>query len=352
MGFVTDVPFILRVVIRRLGQTSTIAVVVALLALSVILGAGLVVAVDQWAGGGGPRTYLDALWWFVVTITGVGLNATGPVTPPGRAASTAVLMLARIFFGMFTGAIAATLINRLMMEGKGMGKVAMRKHVVICGWNSRGIDIVNQLTHDEHAQSIVILARLDEAPVRRAGVHFVRGDATSEDDLKRADVQHAETVIIMADESIPGLTDSTVDGRSVLTALTVETLNHGVYSFAEVRQQENRQHFLRANVNEVLVINEIVSALMARTSVHHGLSRVMHDLLTSDAGNEIYIQPAVSSVVGKPFDDVLIQLQSMKRYILIGLTRGDEILLNPKDPVIITRGDSLILIARDKPVLE
>jgi voltage-gated potassium channel len=349
---VTDIPWWFRGVIRRLGQTSTIAVVVLLLILSVLVGAAVVMIVEMAGGSNGPKTYWDALWWFVVTITGVGLDAVAPVTPVGRASSATVLMLARIFFGMFTAAIASALINRLLMEGKGMGQVALRNHVVICGWTSRGFEIVKQLTRDERSQDIVILAGLEESPVRRSGVHFVRGDPTMEKDLRRADVCRAETVIILSDESTPGLSDSTTDARSVLVALAVETLNKGVYTFAEVRQTANCQHFERANVNEVLVTNDLVSALMARSSVHHGLTAVLTDLLTSDAGNEIYVLPTPPSLVGKPFDDLLIQLQTTKRAILLGIRRGEEIVLNPKDPLIVTRGDSLILVARENLVLE
>lgn len=197
---VADVPWLFRNVIRRLGQTSTIAVVIFALILSVVLGAGIVAVEEAVAGGGGPTGYFAALWWFVVTITGVGLDAIEPVTQLGRATSATVLMLARIFFGMFTAAIASALINRLLMEGRGMGDVSLRGHSVICGWNGKGNEIIRQLTGDERKQEVVVLCELESTPVRHSGVHFVHGDPTSDADLRRASVQTAETVIILADE--------------------------------------------------------------------------------------------------------------------------------------------------------
>jgi voltage-gated potassium channel len=352
MGLVTEVPWWFRTVIRRLGQTSTIAVVLALLFASVIVGAGLITFLEIAENGNGPRTYLDALWWFVITITGVGLKAVGPDAPMSKVAASIVLLLARIFFGMFTGAIAAALINRLLMEGKGMGDVVLRNHAVICGWNNRGIEIVGQLVHDERLQDIVILADLESTPIRLKKVHFVRGDPTRDQDLRRASVPLAETVIILADETTPGLSDSTIDARSVLVALAVETINREIYTLAEVRRPENRHHFEHASVNEVVVSTEVVSDLLARTSVHHGLSRIVHDLLTPDVGNEIYIAPAPPSLIGQAFDDALMRLQSREKAILMGVVRGEEIILNPEQPLVIMPRDQLVVMSRDALKME
>jgi voltage-gated potassium channel len=352
MTFVADVPWMFRAVIRRIGQTSTIAVVIALLILSVLIGAGAVASVEIMAGGSGPRNYFDALWWFIVTITGLGLNAIGPVSQAGRATSAVVLMLARIFFGMLTGAIAASLINRLLMEGKGMGKVALRRHCVICGWNTKGAEIVKQLVSDERQQEIVILCELENAPVRRSGVHFVHGDPTNSDDLRRASAEKADTVIILADESYQGHSDTTMDARSVLTALAVETVNQAVYTFVEVRQPQNKQHFEHARVDEMLVADDIVADLMSRASILHGLTRVVGDLLAIGTGSEIYIIPTPQSLAGMAFDDALITLQSRKRCVLIGVDRRGETILTPQEPLIIEPSDSLIVISREAVVMD
>jgi voltage-gated potassium channel len=349
---VVDVPWLFRNVIRRLGQTSTIAVVIFALILSVVLGAGLVAILEAVAGSNGPTGYLAALWWFVVAITGVGLDAVAPVTQLGRATSAGVLMLSRIFFGMFTAAIASALINRLLMEGRGMGDVSLRGHSVICGWNGKGNEMIRQLTGDERKQEVVVLCDLESTPVKHTGVHFVHGDPTTDADLRRACVQWAETVIILADESYPGHSPSTVDARSVLVALAVETLNRNVYTFAEVCDPDNKHHFLHANVDEVLVADEIVADLMARSSVLHGLTRVVSDLLTIGTGSDIYVVPAPQSLVGIAFDDALLPLQKKKRAILVGIERAGEIMMNPADPLIIANNDRLIMISRRAVELE
>ena len=353
MDIVTEVPWLFRSVIRKLGQTSTMAVVIALLVITIFVGSAIITLGEVATGDpGGLKNYLDTVWWFIVTVTGLGLQVVAPVTQAGKAASAMSLMMARIFFGMFIGSIASWMINRLMMEGKGMGNVTIKEHVLICGWSPRGEYVVSLLTRDERKQDVVILADIETAPVRASRVHFLRGDPSSEKDLQRASVQTAETVMVLADQTIAGMSESSIDGRSVLVSLTVRKMNSRAYIVAEVRQGENRKHFDNAGVNEVLVGNDIISEMLARTSVNHGLTGIVTDLLTSGAGSEIYVVPTPPSLVGKPFDDALIQLQTSRRMILFGITRGEEIVLNPKDPLILTRGDSLVLIAQDLPKLE
>ena len=60
---------------------------------------------------------LDALWWGIVTLTTVGYGDVYPVTPEGRIAASALMLLG---VGLF-GAITATITSYLIATGKPAG---------------------------------------------------------------------------------------------------------------------------------------------------------------------------------------------------------------------------------------
>jgi voltage-gated potassium channel len=71
----------------------------------------LVLAVDE-SGDGSIKTFGDALWWALTTVTTVGYGDKFPVTAAGRGIGAA-LMLARItLFGVLTANLAAFMLER------------------------------------------------------------------------------------------------------------------------------------------------------------------------------------------------------------------------------------------------
>jgi voltage-gated potassium channel len=53
---------------------------------------------------------MDALWWGIVTLTTVGYGDVYPVTPEGRLAGAALMILGITLFATITGTITSLLI--------------------------------------------------------------------------------------------------------------------------------------------------------------------------------------------------------------------------------------------------
>jgi voltage-gated potassium channel len=254
-----------------------------------------------------------------------------------------------------TGAIASRLVTTVILKGKGMGSTRAKGHVLICGWSSKGFEIVRELRAKEvdDPRRIVVLARHPEDPTKDDDVEFLRGDPADADDLRRAGLEQASVAIILADESDPAVTAGDKDARTLLTCLAVESICPDVYSCVEVVLKDNRQHFARTKVNEMVVSAELTGALLGGAARTPGLSRLVTDLVTHPAGQEFYRMRVPPELVGEPLPAALSRVKSDYEALLIGFVNrdGDGFDLNPSSTRVLSANDVLLVISANADAL-
>ena len=87
-----------------------------------------------------------------------------------------------------TGTIASRLVTNVILKGKGMGSTKAKGHILICGWSSKGSEIVRELRAKEveDERRIVVLSRHTDDPTKDDSVEFLHGDPAEAEDLHRA----------------------------------------------------------------------------------------------------------------------------------------------------------------------
>ncbi len=270
-------------------------------------------------------------------------------TATGTALTYAMLIVDLVLVAMGITAVASKLGD--FIAGSAVTERVKRSvddHIVLCGWNSKGTEIIRELRADPSlgATRIVVLASYDAAPFDDDDVVFISGETTAEPDLRRAGIERARTAIILADESNPTASPDDVDARTLLTTLAVETVNRDVYSCVEVLRPQNRKHFERANADEIVVSAEMTGSLLADAAVTHGLSRVVSDLVTNPDGHEFYSFLAPRSLDGHDVGDAVAQVKRDHDALVVAIATGDaEYELNPSWDRTVREGDRLLVIA-------
>ncbi len=295
------------------------------------------------------NTPFDAIWWIVVTMSTVGYGDVFPETLGGRILAIFVMFTGVTFMGLFSATIASWIIERDIKGGMGMLNIDLSDHMVICGWNHQAGQLVENLLTDleEEDRHLVILANLNQKPIEHKRVHFVKGDCTSETDLKRANMPQARTAMVLTDNTIGSA--ETADARSILTTLAIDTMNSSIYTCAEVLDSKNIYHLRNAGVDEVIPTGEFTGRLMARTVISHGISRTVSELLTQNEGSDLFKVGVPSSLVGKTFEEFLSHLRKKPEAIIpVAIDRKKQVHVNPDRDFRLEKGDNAIIICRKK----
>lgn len=291
-----------------------------------------------------PGTPLrDWIWWSVVTVTTVGYGDVAPSSTGGRLIGVVLMLFGIGVLSLFTATIAGYFVEVKLKKERGMGALLLKDHIIICEWNHRAEAIHSELRSDARSAKvpIVLLAVIDAKPIDDDLLHFIHGEVT-EDNLGRANIETARTVIILGDEKLdPGARDAKV----VLSTLTVEALNPETHTLVEVVREENARHCRRAHADEIIVVNQFSSRLIASAAVDHGISKVMSELLSATYGNDLRRVPVPPALAGCSFLEVFTEMKRSNSSIVLAVQSDGIVATNPALDSRVEPADHLIVIA-------
>ena len=291
------------------------------------------------------RSLPDALWWSVVTLTTVGFGDISPVSLGGRLIGVVLMFFGIGVLGMFTATIAGVFVEQRMRKDRGMESYEFKGHIILCGWNGRMREILADLRADARSAGadIVLVADIDAKPVADDKLHFVRGDVT-EENLKRAGIETAATAVIVGDRT---LDYGARDAKTVLSTLTVESLNPDVYSIVELASEANVRHCEWAHADEIIVGAELCSRVMSTAALDHGISTVLRELLSAQVGQDLFTERVPPALAGRPFFEVFSALKRDRDMIAVAIKRqgNGAIVTNPAADTEVAAADRLVVIS-------
>ena len=316
------------------------------LLLIIFLGSFVVLVFERRADST-VKTYGDALWMMLVTLATVGFGDVVPITAGGRVATVVSMVMGIGLLSAFITTKAASMAENMRKKRGGRGKVKFKDHFVVCGWSSTGRYALSTLKSEveNDRTPIILLCDVEENPFDDDYVFFLRGNPASEVDLRRVNVDKARGVILLADESRGG-SDSDVDARTVLAALTVKTIDPGAQITAEVLAHESMGHLRKAGVREIVDSSVIGGGLIARSTLRHGLVNLISEIIHRSVGSRTYIVHVDEEMAEKEPDEVMDGLKAVygPDVEVISIRTGDEFKAGDEISEI-SPGDLLIVVA-------
>ncbi len=294
-------------------------------------------------------TFLDAMWWSIVTMTTVGYGDISPVTPGGRVVATVVMLSGIGILGLVTATIAGILIENRLLEKKGMKQTHISDHFIICGWNFRGKTILAEMRADPKCRNIpmVVIADVDEIREQGDLLIFIRGGVNQET-LGKANAREASAAIVLSDDTLDTYAR---DAKAILDTMTIKTHCPDLYTCVELMASSNMEHCRLAKADEIIVVGELSTNLLVQAALDHGITRLVSELVSNSYGHDLYKVKCPHYLVGKSFFHVMCELKEKHNIICIGIEdhSGKTLTANPDNDQILNEDDFLMVISWERP---
>jgi voltage-gated potassium channel Kch len=305
----------------------------------------------------GQRGFFDLAWASL-------LRTLDPGTMGGDQGGLFFLlsMLAVTLGGIFVvslliGVLTSGIENKLGELRKGRSQIVENGHTAILGWSPQVFSIISELViaNANQARScIAILAPKDKLEMEdeirekvgdlgKTRIVCRTGNPIDLADLRIISPQTARSIIILA----PGDADSDTQTIKTILALTnnADRRPEPYHIVAEIRDPKNIEvaRMVGRNEVELILVDQLISRIIAQTCRQSGLSVVYTELLDF-SGDEIYFKEE-PGLVGKFFKEALLAYDDST---LIGLRHTDgRVRLNPPMNTVLEAGDKIIAISED-----
>ncbi len=281
-----DLPFGTWVVFRLRNP------LVAMLTLAVASTCGYVV-VEHFG-------WVDALYMTVITLGTIGYGEVRPLDTAGR-----FLTISIIVAGFATVVYAASVLTNVFSSGEASQHLQerrarkmqeqLRDHVIVVGFGRVGQAVVRSLQAIGRS-CVVIDTNTDLGDeIGDSGVPHVVGDATNEDHLRRAGIDHAAGLVAAADK----------DSTNLVVVLTARAMRADLRIASRVNEASWLSRIHHAGADVAQSPYDSYGASLAASA----LSPVvldLHDLPMLGFGTEEILVAAESTVVGRSPEEIAL----------------------------------------------
>jgi voltage-gated potassium channel len=285
--------------------------------------------------------FTDAFYMSVITLTTVGYSEVHELGNTGKI-FTVVLILAGVGVIVYIISMLAQFVvegrlrqvlGRHKLEKKIQG---LKDHYIVCGYGRVGETICSMFS--TKSLKLVVIEKDPEktALLHEKGVLHVAGEATDEETLTAAGIEHAGSLITVLGN----------DRDNVYVTLSARGLNSGLFIMARSSDVGSGRKLLRAGADKVVSPYRIGARRMAQMILRPALTDFL-DLAMMDKNIDIQMEEisvkASSRLIGIPLQDSGIRRDLNLIIIAVKKDSGD-MLFNPSSRATIEAGDIVIVV--------
>ena len=301
-------------------------------------------------------TFLDALWWSIVTMTTVGYGDIAPETVVGRFVAGYPCMIFGIaIMGIILKDVTVSIFSKLDKERRGLMIPLYHNHIILC--NFSGTQIIKRIIADlalspkfKSSDIVLVSDNIRELPYELSlytNLHFVHGNPSHIDILEKIQIEKAKGIIITP----LNYDDPMSDNFSFVIASMINKLREKYPSITrrvtvQIVNPSSQSLIEEIGVKGIVNPHGIINGLLIQEFLSPGIDIVIHQLLSKE-GSEMVLIPIETPNCN--FHQLQIAIiKDPETMQLLGIKRNYQTLLNPSHGEIIQQGDELILLVDGK----
>ncbi|NPV89364.1 MAG: potassium channel protein [Firmicutes bacterium] len=294
--------------------------------------------------------FIKALYATVVTMTTTGFGDVVPNNDFGR-----LFVVFLLVGGVGVVAYASTSLISIVVEGElrhFLGRRGMEKeiqklqhHIIVCGAGRVGENVIHRLRVDKVP---LVAIEQDEDICRRLrgkNILILCENATKDDVLMQAGIERASGLVSALSS----------DSDNVYVTLTAKSINPAIKVVSRMERPESENKLIRAGADKVIspaVLGgfRMANAILKPATVEF-VETVLHRTNMEILLEEVTVHPS-SPLVDKVIRTSVVR--GVAGVTIVGIIRGNELIVSPGGDEVIRANDILIVIGRpDKfPLLE
>lgn len=287
-------------------------------------------------------TLQEAFYMTIVTLSTVGYGEVKPLSEAGQLFASFL-----IIFNLGIFAYAISVISTFIIEGelrlflkdyKVYKKIQkLRNHTIVCGFGRHGHQISDELTKSDLP---FVVIEPDPSLIEDLRDHqflFLEGDATQDQVLLEAGIEHAKAIVVTYGE----------DAFNVYTVLTARQLNPRLRIITRASDHNAEKKLLRAGADYV-VLSEVIGGFYMATLIHQPNVVEFFNIISNMGDVTINFKEVEYSHLKQEFKDKSIRDLNFRQHTgvnIIGVRHKDgHYSVNPGPDVKIHKGMSLVIL--------
>ena len=293
-------------------------------------------------------TLIDALYMTVITLSTVGFGLIHPLTTPEKIFTIFLIFLSVGLYGYILKVISENIANGTFFEELKQKKMqnkinSLKGHTIVCGYGRNGKQALIKLRKFD--QEIVMIEQSNELALvlEKEGNMVVLGNATEDEILEKAGIEHAKSLIV----TLPS------DADNLFVVLSARQMNKELTIISRASEESSYKKLKIAGADNVIMPDKLGGDHMASLVVTPDIIEFV-DGLSLDGEytanlQEIFVDDLPNDYLSKSILD--LDLRKRTGCSVIGFkTEDNDYIVNPEVDTKLVSGSKLILLGRPEQI--